>query len=352
MPLLRRMSLIAFATLLALPVFAPSPAAAARDYESVVAITFPTVASARYRDDYLAGRGSRAHRATDVFAPAGSPVYAARGGKVVWFPPYEHASAGFAIQIQGDDGRTYAYYHLGPAGGRRSQAVSDGVVIGGRVERGQRIGFVGDSGNAAGGSPHLHFEIHDPDIFDPWGGSRVNPYASLRAAQGSDAPTAGAAAAEGALQLGARGPQVEQWQRDLNRSGSVAQVAVDGAFGPLTHQATVAFQRQVGLGPDGLGVVGPRTRAAMERVLRNPDTAAVSRSRPDALLRIGDRGPAVVTWQRDLNRVGRFGLATDGVFGPLTRAATATFQRRARIAADGIVGPQSRAAMARALATR
>ena len=330
---------------------AGASAASAGSHTTVVSITFPTVESARFADDYFGARSSgRVHRATDLFAPAGSAVYAARAGRVVWAPDSEQWGAGFALQILGDDDRTYAYYHLGPAGGRRGQAIVSSVRLGSFVERGQRIGVVGDSGNAGGGSPHLHFEIHDGRLRDPYGGNRLNPYPSLLAAQGRrpERPSR-SATPPASLSIGDRGPAVAAWQRDVNRTRPGNPIETDGIFGPRTQRATMIFQRQVGLTPAGLGVVGPTTRAALERWVREdrlvPTPAPKASAAP--VLRLGDRGRAVAAWQRALNRVDRAALAADGAFGPLTHQATVAFQRAAGLgrAGLGVVGPKTRAAM-------
>lgn len=66
------------------------------------------------------------------------------------------------------------------------------------------------------------------------------------------------------LRLGDRSAAVATWQWRL-RLVLDPDLTVDESFGPLTQAATRDFQRQHGLSPDG--VVGPLTRAAMERAL-------------------------------------------------------------------------------------
>ena len=55
-------------------------------------------------------------------------------------------------------------------------------------------------------------------------------------------------------------------------------------------------------------------------------------------------GPKVAAVQVALKRVGLYNATVDGVRGPLTKAAIASFQRRHGLAVDGVVGPQTRAA--------
>lgn len=155
-------------------------------YQQVVDLTFPVGGDTTYSDTYDAPRGSgRVHRATDLMAAEGTPVHAAVGGTVEWLTGVGEPipSFGYMIRIAGDDGRDYAYVHLGRQDGPPTGAYAPGVAGGQRVARGQHIGFVGCSGNASCDAPHLHFEIHDESVTDPYDGHRINPYASLLAAE-------------------------------------------------------------------------------------------------------------------------------------------------------------------------
>jgi murein DD-endopeptidase MepM/ murein hydrolase activator NlpD len=77
-----------------------------------------------------------------------------------------HSLGGIQVYVYGDDGITYYYAHMSkwPSGLRTGQ----------RVNKGQVIGYVGDSGNARG-TPHLHLGMIA-------GGIYVNPYPTVRAA--------------------------------------------------------------------------------------------------------------------------------------------------------------------------
>jgi murein DD-endopeptidase MepM/ murein hydrolase activator NlpD len=105
-----------------------------------------------------------AHQGTDIMAPKGTPLFAAERGIITKMG--SDVLGGTKIWVKGESGTYYYYAHL--------SAFADGMHDGLVVDAGTVIGFVGDTGNAKGGAPHLHFEIH------PDGGPAVNPYPLLK----------------------------------------------------------------------------------------------------------------------------------------------------------------------------
>ena len=164
----------------------PGLPAHAAGYQQVVDLTFPVGGTTSYQDWFDAPRsGGRVHKATDIMAPEGAPIFAAVGGTVEWITGLTEPvpSYGYMIRIAGDDGRDYVYIHMGRNNGPASQAYARGISRGSRVVRGQLIAYVGCSGNASCSAPHLHFEIHDPRVTDPYRSHQINPYRSLVAAE-------------------------------------------------------------------------------------------------------------------------------------------------------------------------
>ncbi|HEV2070692.1 MAG TPA: M23 family metallopeptidase, partial [Acidimicrobiales bacterium] len=122
---------------------------------------FPVGGQATYSHDWwfpLFGPGWRLHQGTDIFAARGTPVRAPVDGRV---RIRNSGLGGLSVYVTGADGTYYYLAHLA--------GIAPGLADGATVRTGDVVGYVGDSGNARGGMPHVHFEIH------PGGGGPIDP---------------------------------------------------------------------------------------------------------------------------------------------------------------------------------
>nr|MDP9020273.1 M23 family metallopeptidase [Actinomycetota bacterium] len=122
---------------------------------------FPVGGEARYSHDWWFprfGPGWRLHMGTDIFAAMGTPVRAPLDGTVkITNSPL----GGLAVYVVAPNRDFWYLAHLA--------GIPDGLAQGTSVRVGDVVGFTGDSGNARGGSPHVHVEFH------PGGGGAVDP---------------------------------------------------------------------------------------------------------------------------------------------------------------------------------
>jgi hypothetical protein len=167
-----------FLLLLLLGVVAATAAASARKPPRLI---FPVLGRASFIDDFGDPRPQGPHQAIDIMAPRKALALAAEAGKVKFW-----SGSGCMLYLLGASGTKYMYVHLNNDLTRGNDnrgkcvpgtAYARGLKDGAKVAAGQPVGFVGDSGDADGIHPHLHFEVH------PGGGAAINPYPYLRAAQ-------------------------------------------------------------------------------------------------------------------------------------------------------------------------
>jgi murein DD-endopeptidase MepM/ murein hydrolase activator NlpD len=153
---------------------APKPGRATRGHEPLLPVAvsgyvFPIRGPHSYGtaiNRFGAPRSGHTHQGQDVLAPAGTPLVAARGGRVTHRA--FQAAAGNYLVIATDDGTDHVYMHLlAPAKLRPGQT----------VRAGQPIGRVGQTGDAT--APHLHFEVWTAHWWD--GGRPLDPLPRLRA---------------------------------------------------------------------------------------------------------------------------------------------------------------------------
>jgi murein DD-endopeptidase MepM/ murein hydrolase activator NlpD len=137
---------------------APGPAPPAAPAGSNI---FPILGATNFSDDWLASRaGGRLHEGIDLFAARGTPVVAVADGSL--FNVGWNGLGGWRLWLRDGAGTGYYYAHL--------DAFAPAAREGAAVSRGTVVGYVGDSGDAKGTSPHVHFEIH------PGGGGPIRPY--------------------------------------------------------------------------------------------------------------------------------------------------------------------------------
>jgi peptidoglycan LD-endopeptidase LytH len=137
--------------------YTPEPSAAAD-----VAFSFPvaghTLGSviSHFGDPRDGGR--RPHLGIDIAAPVGTAVVAPAAGTVERVG--EYPAGGRVVWLRADSGRLLYYFaHLDTILVRRGQ----------RLRAGETLGTVGQTGNAIGTRPHLHFAVHEGrNILDPW----------------------------------------------------------------------------------------------------------------------------------------------------------------------------------------
>jgi murein DD-endopeptidase MepM/ murein hydrolase activator NlpD len=135
---------------------------------------FPVYGPSSFVDTFGAARGdivSGWHHGDDVFAPLGAPVLAVATGTV--FSVGWNSVGGNRLWLRDGQGNLFYYAHL--------SAFTPLAVNGNKVNAGDVLGFVGNTGDAQGTPFHLHFEVHPVGLLGEGYDGAVNPTSYLLA---------------------------------------------------------------------------------------------------------------------------------------------------------------------------
>jgi len=135
---------------------------------------FPVYGPSSFTDTFGAPRSDVPggwHHGDDIFAPLGAPLLAVASGTV--FSVGWNRIGGNRLWLRDGQGNLFYYAHL--------SAFSPLAVNGSRVNPGDVVGFVGNTGDAEGTPFHLHFEIHPVGLLGLGYDGAVNPTSYLMA---------------------------------------------------------------------------------------------------------------------------------------------------------------------------
>ncbi len=238
------------------------------------------------------GGGTRSHEGLDIMAPRGTPIVSPTDAVVTRIG--NGGSSGLTVSTANPGGERFVYMHL--------DAYAEGLQEGAVLRPGDLIGYVGNTGNASGGAPHLHFEIRKDGAQDPYPRltkvftndersaaaqkilattarsdvkSMLAIYTAPVAQPTTLAQATGAAANTSLvrdLKRGMTGEDVRVLQKFLNERGFIVATSGSGSvgnettyFGAATEAAVIRYQKSRSIAP-AAGYFGPLTRASMALV--------------------------------------------------------------------------------------
>jgi len=142
-----------------------SIALSVREAPQSVAVPVAGVARRNLVDTWGGARsGGRRHEGIDIFASRGTAVIAATEGIVASIG--ENRLGGRSVWVYGPGRQRHYYAHL--------DRYEETLSAGDRVAAGDVLGYVGNTGNAQGTPPHLHYGIYTMS-------GAINPYPLLKA---------------------------------------------------------------------------------------------------------------------------------------------------------------------------
>jgi hypothetical protein len=232
----------------------------------------------------------RTHEGIDILVPRGSFIVSPTDAIVTTVE--NSGNGGNHVFTANPGGERYYFAHL--------DSFATGLVEGQVLKAGDLIGYVGNTGNAAGGPTHLHFGIYQDNNF-----GAINPFPRLT------------------LEF--------SLQERMNAITKLLNASLDTT---TLGRSLVAQYKNTFIEARASGIVLP---AIITQVLTEKKTEALGITRT---LVLGSHGDDVKWLQTAL------GISADGNFGLKTKAAVIAFQKSKGLVADGVFGGKSRAALA------